>query len=114
MPALQGGQGQPYSRFQWCAQGVVEALVAGPEQQHRGVLAKQLHASMATINPSLQSTNLLHELDSVTQEVISAISAAQVLADTCRLFDGECLQLNSCLAHVRMLSSMVFCTSGNC
>lgn len=62
--------------------------MAGPEQQHRGVVARQLHASTATTNPSLQSTNLLHELDSVTQEVISAISAAQVRRHTSCCFPG--------------------------
>lgn len=70
--------------------------MAGPEQQHRGVVAKQLHASMATSNPSLQLTNLLHELDSVAQEVIATISAAQVHRYTHGAV-GPSLQVESCM-----------------
>ena len=41
------------------------------------MVAKQLRPTMATSNPSLQSTNLLHELDTGAQDVIAAVLAAQ-------------------------------------
>ena len=79
-------------------QGVVESLTAaaapaanggGSQQQApAGVQARQLRATMATSNPSLQSTNLLHELDTAAQEVIAAIAAAQVR----RFLDAACMQ----------------------
>ena len=65
-------------------QGVVDSLTAAasraaaPQQQPAAVQAAQLRATLATTNPGLQATNLLHELDGAAQEVIAAIAAAQV------------------------------------
>ena len=60
-------------------QAVVDSMTgSGPPQ--RGVaVAKQLQPTMATSNPVLSTTNLLHELDAAAQEVIGSVAAAQVL-----------------------------------
>jgi hypothetical protein len=42
------------------------------------VVAKQLQPTMATSNPALSTTNLLHELDAAAQEVMGKVAAAQV------------------------------------
>ena len=48
-------------------------------------MAKHLQPTMATSNPALSTTNLLHELDASAQEVIGKVAAAQVSA-----LDGPC------------------------
>ena len=51
---------------------------SGTPQQGVAV-AKQLQPTMATSNPVLSTTNLLHELDAAAQDVIGSVGAAQVL-----------------------------------
>lgn len=59
-------------------QGLVESVTGSGKPQQGAVVAKQLQPTMATSNPALSTTNLLHELDAAAQEVIGRVAAAQV------------------------------------
>ena len=59
-------------------QGLVQSLTGSGKPQQGAVMAKQLQPTMATSNPALSTTNLLHELDASAQEVIAKVAAAQV------------------------------------
>ncbi len=65
----------------------MESLTGSGKPQQGAVMAKQLQPTMATSNPALSTTNLLHELDASAQEVIAKVAAAQVstLLQPCRL-----------------------------
>ena len=67
-------------------QGLVESLTGSGKPQQGAVMAKQLQPTMATSNPALSTTNLLHELDASAQEVIAKVAAAQVSALLLKIF----------------------------
>ena len=56
----------------------MESITGSGQPQPGTVVAKQLQPTMATSNPALSTTNLLHELDAAAQEVIGKVAAAQV------------------------------------
>lgn len=90
------------SSAQGAVQGLVESLTGSGKPQQGAVMAKQLQPTMATSNPALSSTNLLHELDASAQEVIAKVAAAQVitLIRPCHLLTGvhphSVAQLKNC------------------
>ncbi len=59
-------------------QVLVESLTGSGKPQQGAVMAVQLKRIVATSNPALSTTNLLHELDASAQEVIAKVAAAQV------------------------------------
>ena len=59
-------------------QAVVESMTGRGTPQQGVAVAKQLQPTMATSNPVLSATNLLHELDTSAQDVIGSVAAAQV------------------------------------
>ena len=56
----------------------MDSLTGNGKPQQGALAAKQLQPTMATRNPALSTTNLLHELDAAAQEVIGKVAAAQV------------------------------------
>ena len=59
-------------------QAIVDSMTgSGTTQQGRAV-TKQLQPTLATSNPVLSSTNLLHELDAAAQDVCGSVATAQV------------------------------------
>ena len=59
-------------------QAVVESMTGHGAPRQGMAVAKQLQPTMATSNPVLSATNLLHELDTAAQDVIGSVAAAQV------------------------------------
>ncbi|KAF8062921.1 KTI12 [Scenedesmus sp. PABB004] len=53
---------------------------AGPQLLHQGAMAGELRPTLATSNPALLGTNLLHELDRAVQDVVGRLMEAQQLA----------------------------------
>ncbi len=73
----------------------------------RGVMvAKQLRPTMATSNAPLSATNLLHELDSAAQEVITAVSAVQVRG-TCAILPTVTVLVRDCCVWAILGSYLV-------
>ena len=59
-------------------QGLIESITSSGSSQHGTVVTRPLQPTMATSNPVLSMTNLLHELDAAAQDVIGRVAAAQV------------------------------------
>uniref|UniRef100_A0A383WLJ4 Protein KTI12 homolog n=1 Tax=Tetradesmus obliquus TaxID=3088 RepID=A0A383WLJ4_TETOB len=65
------------------AGGLQEGLQQGLQEEqllHQGALPGELQPTIATTNPALLGTNVLHELDRAVQDVVSRILEVQQLA----------------------------------
>lgn len=78
------------NEFRLPVQAAVASLTEDTVSAPGGMVAKQLRPTMATSNAPLSATNLLHELDSAAQEVISSVAAAQVMAAFCQSDEKAC------------------------
>ena len=62
-----------------CSQDVAAALTDAPAAARPGAVARELQPNLATAQEPIAATNLLAEVDRAAQDVISAVTRAQVL-----------------------------------